>query len=180
MSTAIRRDYIIDLVSGNRHPGTVHLNFVVVADHTTLGRPTIHQIAARASVISFECRVESLMPFIVAYSVVSFLRCRVSTEKHNDRAANKGDTMPSSKVHSITSSARGRNDVDNSTPNHLNIPVSERDYNINPRFSVFIGFVLHDYADNDFRIFCARLRPFALNNFRLFDLSEQAPHEYPS
>src|SRR5262249_49073811 len=32
------------------------------------------------------------MPFIVAYSVVSFLRCRVSTEKHNDRAANKGDT----------------------------------------------------------------------------------------
>src|SRR6266436_1207093 len=75
MSTAIRRDYIIDLVSGNRHPGTVHLNFVVVADHTTLGRPTIHQIAARASVISFECRVESLMPFIVAYSVVSFLRC---------------------------------------------------------------------------------------------------------
>ena len=82
--------------------------------------------------------------------------------------------------YSITSSARGRNDVDSSTPNHLNIPVSERDYNINPRFSAFIGFVLHGYAHNDFRIFCARLRPFALNNFRLFDLSEQAPHEYPS
>jgi hypothetical protein len=88
--------------------------------------------------------------------------------------------LPLASRHSITSSARGRNDVDRSTPNHLNIPVSERDYNINPRFSVFIGFVLHDYADNDFRIFCARLRPFALNNFRLFDLSEQAPHEYPS
>ena len=69
--------------------------------------------------------------------------------------------------------------MDNSTPNHLNIPVSERGYNINPRFSAFIGFVLHGYAHNDFRIFCARLRPFALNNFRFFDLSEQAPHEYP-
>ena len=69
--------------------------------------------------------------------------------------------------------------MDNTTPNHLNIPVSERDYNINPRFPAFIGFVLHGYVYNDFRIFCARLRPFALNNFRFFDLSEQAPHEYP-
>jgi hypothetical protein len=71
-------------------------------------------------------------------------------------------------------------DVDNSTPNHLHIHVSERDYDINPRFSAFIGFVLHGYAHNDLRIFCARLRPFALNNFRLFDLSKQALHEYPS
>jgi len=71
-------------------------------------------------------------------------------------------------------------DVDNSTPNHLNIHVSERDYDINPRFSAFIGFVLHGYAHNNFRIFCARLRPFALNNFRFFDLSKQALHEYPS
>jgi hypothetical protein len=71
-------------------------------------------------------------------------------------------------------------DVDNSTPNHLNIHVSERDYDINPRFSAFIGFVLHGYAHNNFRIFCARLRPFALNNFRFFDFSKQALHEYPS
>jgi hypothetical protein len=70
--------------------------------------------------------------------------------------------------------------LDNSTPNHLSIHVSERDYDINPRFSAFIGFVLHGYAHNDLRIFCARLRPFALNNFRLFDLSKQALHEYPS
>jgi hypothetical protein len=69
----------------------------------------------------------------------------------------------------------GKIDVDNSTPH-----VSERDYDIYPRFSAFIGFVLHGYAHNDFRIFCARLRPFALNNFRLFDLSKQALHEYPS
>jgi hypothetical protein len=62
----------------------------------------------------------------------------------------------------------------------LTSPCQGRDYNINPRFFAFIGFVLHGYAHNDFRIFCARLRPFALNNFRLFDLSEQAPHEYPS
>jgi hypothetical protein len=60
-------------------------------------------------------------------------------------------------------------DVDNSTPNHLNIHVSERDYDINPRFSAFIGFVVHGYPHNDFRIFCPRLRPFALNNFRLFE-----------
>jgi hypothetical protein len=71
-------------------------------------------------------------------------------------------------------------DVDNSTPNHLHIHVSERDYDINPRFSAFIGFVLHGYAHNGLRIFCARLRPFALNNFRLFDLSKQTLHEYPS
>jgi hypothetical protein len=95
------------------------------------------------------------------------------------RTAEKRDEL-ATLHHSITSSARGRNDVYNSTPNHLNIPVSERDYDINPRFSAFIGFVLHGYAHNDFRIFCARLYPFALNNFRLFDLSEQAPHEYPS
>jgi hypothetical protein len=44
-------------------------------------------------------------------------------------------------------------DVDNSTPNHLHIHVSERDYDINPRFSAFIGFVLHGYAHNDLRIF---------------------------
>jgi hypothetical protein len=71
-------------------------------------------------------------------------------------------------------------EVDNSTPNHLNIHVLERDYDIKPRFSAFIGFVLHGYPHNDLRIFCARLRPFALNNFRLFDLSKQALHEYPS
>jgi hypothetical protein len=71
-------------------------------------------------------------------------------------------------------------DVDNSTPNHLNIHVLERDYDIKPRFSAFIGFVLHGYPHNDLRIVCARLRPFALKNFRLFNLSKQALHEYPS
>ena len=37
----------------------------------------------------------------------------------------------------------------------------KRDYDINPRFSAFIGFVLNGYAHNDLRIFFARLRPFA-------------------
>src|SRR5262245_63020050 len=46
MSTSIRRDDIIDLVTRNRHPGAVYLHFVVVSNHATLGRPTIHQIAA--------------------------------------------------------------------------------------------------------------------------------------
>jgi hypothetical protein len=109
MSSAIRRDYIIDLVSGNRHPGTVHLNFVVVADHTTLGRPTIHQIAARASVISFECRVEPLMPFIVAYSVVSFLRRRAYAKKQGDSPAEQRDELATFQLiewHSVPLPAR--------------------------------------------------------------------------
>jgi hypothetical protein len=64
----------------------------VVANHATLGRPTIHQIAARASaIISFEFRVKALMPFIVAHPVVSLLRCRAYAKKHGDRAAQKGD-----------------------------------------------------------------------------------------
>jgi hypothetical protein len=68
VSATIGRDYVVDRIVGNRRPHTVHFNFVVVANHATLGRPTIHDIAARApAVISFECRVETLMPFIVAY-----------------------------------------------------------------------------------------------------------------
>ena len=58
MSATIGRDAVVDLVVGNRSPRTVHFNFVVVANHAALGRPTIHQIAARASaIISFEFRV---------------------------------------------------------------------------------------------------------------------------
>jgi hypothetical protein len=74
VSAPIGRDHVVDLIVGHRRPCTVHFNFVVVANHTTLGRPTIHQIAARAlAIVSFEFRVEALMPFIVADSVVSFL-----------------------------------------------------------------------------------------------------------
>ena len=53
------------------------------------------------------------------------------------------------RTHSVTSSARSRNC---STPNHLNIHVLERDYDIKPRFSALIGFVLHGYPHNDLRI----------------------------
>ena len=77
MSATIGRDHIVDLVVGNRRPYTVHFNFVVVANDATLGRSTIHQIAARAlAIVSFELRVEVLMPFIVTYPIVSVLRCR--------------------------------------------------------------------------------------------------------
>jgi hypothetical protein len=87
VSATIGRDHVVDLVVGNRRPYTVHFNFVVVTNHATLGRPTIHQIAARAlAVVSFEVRVEAVMPFIVVHSVVSFLRRRVYTKKHGDRA----------------------------------------------------------------------------------------------
>src|SRR5260370_6737476 len=76
MSATIGRDHIVDLVVGNRRPYTVHFNFVVVANDATLGRSTIHQIAARAlAIVSFECRVEALMPFIMAHPAVPFLAC---------------------------------------------------------------------------------------------------------
>src|SRR5215468_993332 len=109
VSATIGRDHIVDLVVGNRRPRTVHFNFVMVANHAALGRPTIHQVAARASaIISFEFRVEVAMPFIVAYPVVSFLRRRAYTKKHGDRAAEQRDEVAA--PHSITSSARRRND----------------------------------------------------------------------
>ena len=67
---------------------------------------TIDQTAARAlAIISFECRVEVPMPFIVAYPVVPFLRRRAYTKKRGDCAAKKGDAIPPRHVHSITSSA---------------------------------------------------------------------------
>ena len=86
----IANDY--DRLAGNRRPCTVHFNFVVVANDATLGRPTIHQIAARAlAIVSFELRVETLMPFIMAYPVISFLRRRAYAKKPGDRAAEQRD-----------------------------------------------------------------------------------------
>src|SRR5262249_20679205 len=104
VSATIGRDHVIDLVVGNRRPNTVHFNLIVVANDATLGRPTIHQIAARTSVVSSELRVEALMPFIVAHPVVSLLRRRAYTKKHRDPAAQQRDELAAS--HSITSSAR--------------------------------------------------------------------------
>src|SRR5215831_14878825 len=85
VSATIGRDHIVDLVVGNRRPRTVHFNFVMVASHAALGRPTIHQIAARTSVISFEFRVEALMPLIVVRTVVSLLRRRVKETRRPRR-----------------------------------------------------------------------------------------------
>ena len=119
MSATIGRDHVIDLVVGYRRPNTVHFNFVVIANDATLGRPTIHQIAAQTSVVSSELRVEALMPFIVARTVVSFLRWRVSTEKRDDCTTNNGDTIASSKLHSITSSARVESPGGTSRPSAL-------------------------------------------------------------
>src|SRR5262249_6613307 len=89
----IGRDHVVDLVVGNRRPCTVHFNLVVVANHATLGRPTIHEAAARTSVVSFEFRVEALMPFIVVRTVVSLLRRRVHTKKQEGSAAEKRDEV---------------------------------------------------------------------------------------
>src|SRR5215510_10549762 len=93
VSATIGRDHVIDLVVGNSRPNTVHFNFVVVANDATLSRPTIHQIAARTSVVSFEFRVEALMPFIVVRAVISLLRRRVHTKKQEDPAAEKRDEV---------------------------------------------------------------------------------------
>ncbi len=99
MSATIGRDHIVDLVVGNRRPYTVHFNFVVVANDATLGRSTIHQIAARAlAIVSFECRVEALMPFIMAHSVVPFLRCCACRKNNGHRAAKRDEHAP---VHAI-------------------------------------------------------------------------------
>src|SRR5215468_6640698 len=103
VSATIGRDHVIDLVVGNRRPNTVHFNFVVIANDATLGRPTIHQIAAQTSVVSSELRVEALMPFIVARPVVSLLRRSVHTKKQGSRAAEQRDELAA--LHSITSSA---------------------------------------------------------------------------
>src|SRR5262249_11580512 len=95
VSATIGRDHVVDLIVGRRRPCTVHFNFVVVANHTTLGRPTIHQTAARAlAVISFEFRVETLMPFIMANPVISFLRRRAYAKKQGDRSANNDAATP--------------------------------------------------------------------------------------
>jgi hypothetical protein len=41
MSIPIGRNHIVNLVLGNWDPFAIHFNFVMVAQHTTLGRPTI-------------------------------------------------------------------------------------------------------------------------------------------
>jgi len=90
VSAAIGRDHVVNLVIGNRNPFAIHFDFVVVANHATLGRATIHQVAARAlAIVSLEIRVEVLMPFIVAGTIISFLRCYAYTQKHGERAREK-------------------------------------------------------------------------------------------
>ena len=92
MSTTIGRDHVVNLVTGNPHPFAVHFDLVVVAHHAALGRATIHQVAARAlAVISFERRVEALMPFIVA---CRSLRWNVHPQKHEQKDEDRIDNDP--------------------------------------------------------------------------------------
>src|SRR4051812_9014068 len=119
MSTTIGRDHVINLVTGNPHPFAVHFDPVVVAHHAALGRATIHQVAARAlAVISFERRVEALMPFIVACPVISFLRGCAYTMKRGERATEQRDEL-AAPDHSITSSARASSDGGTVRPSAL-------------------------------------------------------------
>ena len=94
MSTTIGRDHVVNLVTGNPYPFAVHFDLVVVAHHAALGRATIHQVAARAlAVISFERRVEALMPFIVACPVISFLPRCAYTMKRGERTTEQRDEL---------------------------------------------------------------------------------------
>ena len=96
MSTTIGRDHVVNLVTGNPHPFAVHFDLVVVAHRAALGRATIHQVAARTlAVISFEIRVEALMPFIVACPVIPLLRRAAYTKRHGERSAEQRDELPS-------------------------------------------------------------------------------------
>ena len=93
MRTTIWRDHVVDLVIWNRRPLAVYFDFVMVADHTALSRATVHEIAAGAfAIVSVQLRVEALMPFIVAYPVISFLRRCAYTKKHGERAAEQRGT----------------------------------------------------------------------------------------
>jgi len=90
MSTTIGRDHVVNLVTGNRHPFAVHFDFIVVANHATLGRATIHQVAARTfAAISLKLRVEILMPVTVAHPVISVLCLCAYTKKQREDAAAK-------------------------------------------------------------------------------------------
>jgi len=123
VSATIGRDHVIDLVVGNRRPNTVHFNFVVIANDATLGRPTIHQIAARTSVVSSELRVEALMPFIVAHSIVSLLRRRVHTKKQEGPPPRSGMKsqrlmgLPKAKDHGSSIAGQGRASQQKRPPN---------------------------------------------------------------
>ena len=118
MSTTIGRDHVVNLVTGNPHPFAVHFDLVVVAHHAALGRATIHQVAARAlAVISFERRVEALMPFIVACPVISFLRRCAYTMKRGERTTEQRYELAAS--HSMTSSARASSVGGTSRPSAL-------------------------------------------------------------
>jgi hypothetical protein len=55
MSATIRRNHIVDLITGNRRPFAVHLDLVMVTDHAALGRATVQEVTASAfAVISVQ------------------------------------------------------------------------------------------------------------------------------
>jgi hypothetical protein len=99
VSAAVRREHVGNLVSGNRHPFTVHPDFIMVANSATLGRAAIRLAAARTlAIISCEPRVEVPMPFMVADPVMPFLRvcaCRNASGKRGSESRNE----PVSHIH---------------------------------------------------------------------------------
>jgi hypothetical protein len=42
VSTTVGCDHVVNRIIRDRHPFAVHFDFVVVANHATLGRATIH------------------------------------------------------------------------------------------------------------------------------------------
>ena len=98
VSATIGRDDVANRVSGNRHPLAVHSDFIMVANHATLGRAAIPQAAARTlAVISSERRKEVPMPFIVADPVMPFLRACACTKESRERAKKSRRTRDTSR-----------------------------------------------------------------------------------
>jgi hypothetical protein len=87
MSTTVRRDHVVDLVVGNWRPFAVHLDFVMVADRSTLRWTTVQEITASAfSVVSVELQIEVLMPPFMADPVISLLRRCAGTKEDASEA----------------------------------------------------------------------------------------------
>ena len=87
MSTTVRRDHVVDLVVGNWRPFAVHLDFVMVADRSTLRWTTVQEVTASAfPVVSVELQIEVLMPPFMADPVISLLRRCAGTKEDGSEA----------------------------------------------------------------------------------------------
>src|SRR6266545_2229767 len=81
----VRGALLHDLARGDRNPGAIDLDFVMVADRPARGRTAVREIAARyLSVGCHQVLVEVLMPLVMVVADIAFLRrcsCRENEEE---------------------------------------------------------------------------------------------------